>query len=293
MSAASEADLFMLDAIRRGEADAWTQLVEQYQGRLLAYVQPRLPASTEAEDIVQDVFIAFLRGLDRFRGDASIETYLFTILRRKIIDIFRSAKVSGIPLDDSVLTALRGSDQTASWYVRRDEDTQRIKHVLLDALRELIEGYKASLSFEKLMIIEMIFICLRRNKDIATTLGITEQRVSMVKRRTITRLRAMVAERLDGRDTSDEFYQFDDDVLRELWHDYRLSCPKRSTIGGYVLNTLDEHWQVYVDFHLNIADCAFCQANRDDLDRQTQQADLQILRQRVLNSTVGFLRTQK
>src|SRR5665213_2116000 len=60
-----------------------------------------------------------------------------------------------------------------------------------------------------------------------------------------------------------------DSLLSEVWEDQRPSCPKRSTVGGYLLKTLDEPWQNYVTFHVESLGCAYCRASLDDLDKQT------------------------
>jgi RNA polymerase sigma-70 factor (ECF subfamily) len=85
MSELTEAERYLLESIRQGDADAWSQLVQRYQGRLLAFAHGRMRRSADAEDLVQETFLAFLKGLAAFRGQANLETYLFTILRRKII----------------------------------------------------------------------------------------------------------------------------------------------------------------------------------------------------------------
>jgi RNA polymerase sigma-70 factor (ECF subfamily) len=43
----------------------------------------------KAEDLVQETFLAGLRGKDRFRGQGSERTWLTSILKRKVIDIYR------------------------------------------------------------------------------------------------------------------------------------------------------------------------------------------------------------
>ena len=93
MAELTEADRYLLERISRGQADGWSQLVERYQGRLLAFARSRL-RKEEAEDLVQDTFIAFLEGLKNFRENASVETFLFTILRRKLIDFFRGKQMA-------------------------------------------------------------------------------------------------------------------------------------------------------------------------------------------------------
>lgn len=43
------------------------------------------------KDIVQETFLSAWRGMDSFREDASVRSWLFTILRNKITDHFRKA----------------------------------------------------------------------------------------------------------------------------------------------------------------------------------------------------------
>ena len=77
-------------------------------------------------------------------------------------------------------------------------------------------------------------------------------------------------------------------AVGRLWEQGRLSCPKRSTIGGYVLGTLDEPWLEYVHFHLQTLGCHFCRANLEDLE-QANSTPRASLRRRIMESTVGFL----
>ena len=102
MNVLSEAERFLLDAARRGDEQGWPQLVDRYQGRLLAFARSRVGNASDAEDLVQETFIGLLRGLDRFRGESSLETYLFSILRRRIIDSRRGKAASMCLLRDTL-----------------------------------------------------------------------------------------------------------------------------------------------------------------------------------------------
>src|SRR5439155_12770467 len=92
MSQMSEADRYLLERIRQADGAAWSQLVGKFQGRLLAFARAQRVREADAEDYVQDTFLRFLRGLDSYRGDASLETYLFLLLRRRIIDAARGPR---------------------------------------------------------------------------------------------------------------------------------------------------------------------------------------------------------
>ena len=60
----------------------------------------RLRQPSEAEDLVQETFLSFLKSLATFRAEASLETYLFLILRRKIADHYRGQKLTICLLQD-------------------------------------------------------------------------------------------------------------------------------------------------------------------------------------------------
>lgn len=294
----TEAERYLLEQVRQGSQDAWSQLVERYQGRLLAFARRRVPRGIDPEDLVQDTFLLFLRGLPEYRGQASVETYLFLILRRRIIELHRGKKSSVCQLPESSEgheepSAMTAPDPTASWYVRRDEQRDAARAALATALRSLVGSLQTDLNFRDLQVLEMLFYAQRPNRDIAKAIGVDADHVALVKHRWLKQIRERVGPMLRHRigdasesaPTSDAF----DSLLTEVWEDERLSCPKRSTIGGFLLNTLDAPWQAYVEFHLNQLACAFCRANLDDLQKQTAH-DPRDLRQRIMQSTVGFFR---
>lgn len=298
MHTPSKADHFLLDAIRRGDTDAWSKFVDRFQGRLMAFSQGRLRVRVDAEDVVQDTFVSFLESLDRFRGDASLETYLFSILRRKIVDRYRGGDRPVRSLDDGGWGDLAGREQTASWYVRQDENRTLLRTVLLESLRAVVNRCKRQDRLDDLKMIELLYYRMMRNREIAASLNVTEQRVASFKHRTNERLRRSVLQQLQGQsgggavEAADPSSWFKEQVLAELWQRYRISCPKRSTIGGYLLETLEPPWLDYVEFHLRQLDCESCQANLEDLRRQNSRAGGDAFRHRVMESTVGFLRAR-
>ena len=76
-----------------------------------------------------------------------------------------------------------------------------------------------------------------------------------------------------------------------IWRRERLSCLGREQLGSYLLQALDPAQLDYIDFHLNIVACSFCQANLADLKARQQEAEprTQQRRQRFFESSAGLL----
>ncbi|MCA9262112.1 MAG: RNA polymerase subunit sigma-70, partial [Planctomycetales bacterium] len=59
MTAPDHPDALLIESIRQGKPDAWRDLIAQYEGRLLAFVDSRLRRRAASEDVVQETFIGF------------------------------------------------------------------------------------------------------------------------------------------------------------------------------------------------------------------------------------------
>jgi len=106
MSELSQGEQYLIDQIRAGSAEGWSQLVERFEGRLIAFATSRSIKRADAEDLVQETFVKFLGGLPTYREEASLETYLFMILRRRIIDFLRGVARGEAALSGAVARRL-------------------------------------------------------------------------------------------------------------------------------------------------------------------------------------------
>ena len=84
--AASETDVLLVRNVRGADAEAWRQLIERFEGRLLAFVDSRLRDRAASEDVVQETFIGFLTSLPHYDEKRDIEAYLFSIAAHKLTD---------------------------------------------------------------------------------------------------------------------------------------------------------------------------------------------------------------
>jgi RNA polymerase sigma-70 factor (ECF subfamily) len=75
-----EGDGELLPRLRSGDERAFVSLVERYQEQMLRLATSFVPSQAVAEEVVQDTWLAVLRGLDDFEGRSSLKTWLFRIL---------------------------------------------------------------------------------------------------------------------------------------------------------------------------------------------------------------------
>lgn len=307
MAELAEADRYLLEQIDRGNPDGWSQLVQRYQGRLLAFARSRLSRKAEAEDLVQDTFIAFLEAIKRFDRRLSLETFLFIILRRRIIDALRGKRLKLTYLQETLhgdhedmedaSSRLAGPDMTASWYARRAEDANLLADALGVSLNALVGRFRDAENFRDLQIIEMLFYAQLRNKDVAGVMKMDEKAIALIKHRCLNEIRDHITAhaRLSKADSqwlaspAWESAELAASMVTQVWESQRPTCPKRSTIGRLMLGTLDGAWKKYVEFHVHKLGCRFCRANLDDLQKQTDEAP-KALHERVMHSTIGFFR---
>ena len=75
-----EPDAELLGRLRAGDEQTFVALVERYNGSMLRLAASFVPSRAVAEEVVQDTWLAVLRGLPAFQGRASLRTWMFTIL---------------------------------------------------------------------------------------------------------------------------------------------------------------------------------------------------------------------
>jgi RNA polymerase sigma-70 factor (ECF subfamily) len=192
-----DADTLLIDRIRQGEAEAWTDLIARYEGRLLAFVESRLGRRAPSEDIVQEAFLGFLNSLPNFDGKRPLEGYLFSICAYKLTDhLRREGRRPAVPLssggDSSGEWHIAGSARPASSIARSGERKDMEERAVTSALRDQIERWAEKGEWQKLMCAELLFVRGWANKDAAEELGLSEQQVANYKFDFIARLRSMV-----------------------------------------------------------------------------------------------------
>src|SRR6476659_2098800 len=90
LDSAGEADL--IDRCRRDERAAHDELYHRFRRQVAGNLYRVLGDRSDLDDLVQEVFVIAFRGLDRFRGDARLSTWLYRICVNVALGRIRTRK---------------------------------------------------------------------------------------------------------------------------------------------------------------------------------------------------------
>ena len=89
----------VLDALRRGDGDAFARLVAEHHASLRRVARLYVASAAIADEVVQDTWLGVIRGVWAFEGRSSLRTWIFRILvnraRTRAVREGRRAPVTG------------------------------------------------------------------------------------------------------------------------------------------------------------------------------------------------------
>ena len=160
-------DMLLVEQIRSGKPDAWNALIEQYEGRLLSFVDSRLRRRASSEDVVQETFIGFLTSLPNYDARRPLESYLFSIASHKLTDYLRrEGRRPALPLSSTTDSEggqwdLPGGARPASSIARSGEKRQLEEDAIAHGIAEQIDHWCAKGDLEKVKCMELLFVAVR------------------------------------------------------------------------------------------------------------------------------------
>jgi RNA polymerase sigma-70 factor (ECF subfamily) len=131
----------LVEKLRSGDSAAMEEFYNLYRSRLYSLVLEQVDRDQAvAEDLVQEVFLAALGSLDKFRGDSQLYTWLRSIALHKINDFYRRQAREPKPQDSSpdfdVMKQLEqtGDSEPATHTVMESEEIRQSVHQALAGL---------------------------------------------------------------------------------------------------------------------------------------------------------------
>ncbi len=91
-------------------------MVNQYGDQLYRWALQQLKDEASAQDLVQETFISAFQNFGKFKGESSAKTWLFSILKNKLIDHYRKiSKLKLESLDTKDDTLFDPFDEIGNW----------------------------------------------------------------------------------------------------------------------------------------------------------------------------------
>lgn len=90
-------DEALIAAALKGSAYAWEKLVKRYESKIYNHGLRLTGNSSDAMDLMQEVFLGVYRNLHRFRGDAKFSSWIFRIAHNKAVDMNRRKRLMTAP----------------------------------------------------------------------------------------------------------------------------------------------------------------------------------------------------
>lgn len=95
-----ESSIIRLLQDEKSRALAFTQVVEQYKERLYWQIRRMVINHEDTDDILQNVFIKAWTGLDNFRGESKLSTWLYRIATNETLNFLEREKKPHTSIDD-------------------------------------------------------------------------------------------------------------------------------------------------------------------------------------------------
>jgi RNA polymerase sigma-70 factor (ECF subfamily) len=163
------ADEILVERIRAGHQDSFSQLYERYFARIYHFVARRLRNRADTEETVQEVFVNVFASIDSFRGEAPFGAWVFGLTRRTVAGRFKKRMPNLVPLgDDEVESGFHG--------VAREPDPLEA-YEYSERLARLEDAVTSDLSEEQRQLFELHHLEHRSIQEIASLLSKSEDAV--------------------------------------------------------------------------------------------------------------------
>ena len=155
-------ELALVQRCREGDLAAFEEIYRTHAGRLFSVACRLLGNPTDAEDLVQEIFMAAHRKLDTFRGEAALGTWLYRLATNLCLDHLRSRSGRSSQLTDSIDDEQGLFDSSTSGLAEQTVSKMDLER----ALAKLPDGCRAAFVLHDIEGLE--------HREVADVLGIAE-----------------------------------------------------------------------------------------------------------------------
>jgi RNA polymerase sigma-70 factor (ECF subfamily) len=120
------------------QALEFQKVYEDFQPKILRYLA-RLVGESEAEDLAQETFVKVHQGLEKFRGESQLSTWIYRIATNTALDKLRSPSFQRV-VETSVLGDLDETDMADKVVWGEEKKPLIEKQLIREEMNECIWG---------------------------------------------------------------------------------------------------------------------------------------------------------
>jgi RNA polymerase sigma-70 factor (ECF subfamily) len=187
-----------LQRIRDNDQQAWHRLVSLYSPLVAHWCRQSGIQGADADDIVQEVWVAAAKSIDRFKKEQPSDTFrgwLFSVARYRMLDFFRrkrnAASASGGTTAYQLLANISESDNITLETMDDQSQLSALHFRALELVRNDFED-RTWQAFWKVVVDD------RLPADVGDELGRSANAVRMAKSRVLRRLREEVGDLIEA-----------------------------------------------------------------------------------------------
>lgn len=176
-------DMALVERCRKGDLAAFEAIYRAHSGRLYSVACRMLGNPADAEDLLQEIFLAAHRKLDSFRGESALGTWLYRLATNLCLDYLRSRAAKSGQLTDGLDQEPSLADSGSRRLAERTVDRMDLER----ALAQLPEGCRNAFVLHDIEGLE--------HREVAEVLGVAEGTSKSQVHKARLRLRAILGRR--------------------------------------------------------------------------------------------------
>lgn len=187
----------METSINKADPSKW---VEQYSNLMFQYLISRVNDEDVANDLIQETFLSALKAISGYRGDASEKNWLFSILKNKIIDYYRtkSSKDNLFSMPNLVEMDADYFDEEGHWIPDRAPKNWQFQENLVERkeIRKIIQWCRDHLKEVQKSVFTLKYMEELESDEICKVLNITPSNYWILVHRARLQMRSCIEKKI-------------------------------------------------------------------------------------------------
>lgn len=176
-------ELTLVERCRRGDLGSFEELYRLHAGRLYSVALRLVGNPADAEDLLQEIFLAAHRKLDTFRGESALGTWLYRLATNLCLDHLRSRSGRSRQVTDALDDDAGLPDPSSATLAEQTVTKMDLER----ALARLPDGCRAAFVLHDVEGLE--------HREVAEVLGVAEGTSKSQVHKARMKLRALLAEK--------------------------------------------------------------------------------------------------